>query len=299
MSTLPVYAALGATMFFWGLSFVGTKLALLSFSPFANIFLRFGLASVFFLVLFVLRGFPRFSARQHFKLFLLSVFEPGLYFLFESYGIKLTSASKASLIIALVPVAVALLSRVFLKERLTARAGVGIGLSLVGVAVLVLGGGTVLAFDSSLLGDLLVLGAVITAAAYMILARDLGVQASPVGITGFQTFYGALFFAPFFLFGVDSGAPRPILPESLAALIFLAGGATIGGFLCYNWALSKVLASKAAIFLNGIPVVTAIGAWLLLGERLTPMQLAGATLVMAAVWLTSSGREALEKKKNE
>lgn len=274
-------------MFFWGLSFVGTKLALLSFSPFANVFLRFALASVFFLALFAVKGFPRLTSRQHLKLFFLSLFEPGLYFVFESYGIKLTSASEASLIIALVPVAVAVLSRIILKERLSARGFVGIGLSLIGVAVLVLGGGAELAFDSSLLGDLLVLGAVVTAAAYMILARDLGAQLSSFEITGFQTFYGALFFAPLFLLGVDGGPVRAILPESVAAVVFLAAGATIGGFLCYNWALSKVLASKAAIFINGIPVVTAIGAWILLGERLTPMQLAGAGLVMFAVWLTS------------
>ena len=44
---------------------------------------------------------------------------------------------------------------------------------------------------------------------------------------------------------------------------------------------------RAAIFLNGIPVVTALGAWVVLGERLTPLQLAGGALVLAAVFITN------------
>ena len=297
MPSSKVYAALIVTMLVWGLSFIGTKIALTSFAPFAVMFLRFGLASLLFLGFFLKNGFPRLTPTQHLRLLLLSIFEPGLYFVLETYGIKLTSASETSLLIALVPVAVTVLSRIMLKERLSVRGGTGILLSVAGVAVLVLGGGRDLGEGSSLLGDLLILGAVFSAALYMVLARDLGKKISSLGFTGYQCFYGALFFAPFFLFGAGAGGMSAAFKlEAAAAILFLALGATIGGFVCYNYALSKVPATKASVFINGIPVVTAVGAWFLLGERLTGLQIAGAALVIAAVSLTASGAEAVPKQ---
>ena len=64
-------------------------------------------------------------------------------------------------------------------------------------------------------------------------------------------------------------------------------GSLLGAFLCYNFALTQVPASRAAVFVNGIPVVTAIGAWVLLAERLTEVQAGGGLLVLAAVFLTN------------
>ena len=73
------YIALACTVLFWGLSFIGTKIALTSFTPFVYIFLRFSLASMFFLVLLFRRGFPQLSGSDHKKLFFIALFEPGLY----------------------------------------------------------------------------------------------------------------------------------------------------------------------------------------------------------------------------
>jgi len=295
MSRSVAYIALPATMLLWGLSFVGTKLALLSFPPFTLMFFRFALASVFFLLLFLVKGFPRVSGKGHLKLLSLSIFEPILYFVFETWGLSLTSASESSLIIALVPVAVAALARIFLGERLSARALLGIGLSILGVGVLVFGGeGGAGNGGHSLKGNLLILGAVFSAAVYMVLARDLARDVPSWGITGFQIFYGALFFAPFHFLGPKSAAP--VQTSSVGALIYLAAGATVGGFLSYNYALSKVSATKASIFINGIPVVTALGAWAILGERLTTPQLLGAALVIAAVSITGSSPEIMAEK---
>ncbi len=290
MPGVTVHLALLATTLLWGLSFVGTKLALLSFAPFTLMFFRFALASVFFLLLFAVKGFPRISKKGHFKLLSLSFFHPVLYFISETYGLRLTSASEGSLIIALVPVAVAALSRIFLGERLRARALAGIALSIVGIGVLVLGGGRDAgASGSSLLGNMLILGAVVSAAVYIVLARDLTQEVPSWGITGFQVFYGTAFFGLLYLLGPKSAAP--VLPASIGAVIFLAIGATIGAFLSYNYALSKVSATNAAVFINGIPVVTAVGAWIILGERLSAVQLLGAALVILAVSITSSSSE--------
>ncbi len=293
-----VYGALGVTVLFWGLSFIGTKEALTSFHPFAIIFFRFSIASLFFAIIMARRGFPRFTKREHIKLALLSVFEPGLYFFFETFGLEYTSASIASLIIAAVPLLVVILAGFMLKERVRRRNIVAIALSIAGIAVLIFGdtglgsaaGGPSSSAANSLLGDLLILGAVVTAAFYIVLARDLGRTRSALDITSIQVFYGAIIFAPFFFATVGKSDWHALRPSAAFSILFLALGATIFAYLSYNYALTRMSASRASVFINGIPVVTTVAGWILLGERLTPLQFFGGAVVLLAVYLNSTGR---------
>lgn len=288
-TSFRVYAALLTTVLFWGLSFIGTKAALTSFHPFALMFLRFSAASLVFLAVLLRVGFSRISARDHLKLALVSLVQPCLYFIFETFGLSLTSASKASLIIAAVPIAVMLLATVMLKERIHVRHALGIVLSVIGVVILVVGTpGFKLELGGSFLGDILIFGAVLTAALYTVLTRDLGRTRSALEITSFQAFYGTLFFLPFFLVTRGETAWSELTGSSVAALVFLIFCATIGAFLTYNYALTKIPASRAAVFINGVPLVTTLASWLLLGETLSPMQFGGGALVLASVYLVSS-----------
>ena len=75
--------------------------------------------------------------------------------------------------------------------------------------------------------------------------------------------------------------------HAVSALIYLTVFATAAAFLCYNHALTKIPAHKAAVFINGIPVVTALGAFLLLNERLTLIQMGGGLLVLFGVYVTN------------
>ena len=158
-----------------------------------------------------------------------------------------------------------------LGERTSRNGAIGIGLSFCGIALLVVGDPEFgLNFDGSLLGDLLIGGAVVSAALYMVYARDLGRSYSSLEITFVQIVYGRSLLQPVFSMGAASPSNgRPSRLKSALAVGYLTVFATVGAFLCYNFALSQVPASKAAVFVNGIPVVTAIGAWVLLDERLT------------------------------
>jgi drug/metabolite transporter (DMT)-like permease len=69
----------------------------------------------------------------------------------------------------------------------------------------------------------------------------------------------------------------------------------VGAFFCYNFALTQVPASRAAVFVNGIPVVTAMGAWALLNERLNGIQAGGGALVLAAVFIANLPMGALRR----
>jgi drug/metabolite transporter (DMT)-like permease len=298
---VTTYAALTGAVVFWGLSFVATKIALESFPTFTLVFARFSLASCLFLILMAHFGFPAFTRREHVKMLLLSLFEPGLYFVFETTGLQYTSAPKVALIIATTPIAVTLLAALMLGERTSTASLVGISVSFVGISVLVMGDPQFSwNLGGSLLGDLLIFGAVISAAFYIVFARDLGKSHSALEITTLQTLYGALFFAPAFLWELPGIKWSAFSGRSLIALIYLTVFATIAAFMCYNYALTKISASRASIFINCIPVVTAIGAWIILGEKLTLIQTAGGVLVLFAVCLTNlSGFRAAPQKLEE
>ena len=290
-SETRVYLALCSAVFFWGLSFVATKMALESLPTFTLVFTRFALASSLFLLLMTRYGLPRPTRRNQAKLLLTALFEPGLYFLFETLGLQHTTAPKAALIIAVIPVVVVVLAAIFLRERTGLGGVIGIVTTLVGIAVLVggnLGRGS--SWPGELLGDLLIVGAVLSAACYTVCARDLGRYHSAREITSIQTLYGALFFAPACLTELPQIDWSHVTFRSYAAILYLTLFATVGAFLCYNYALVRLPASRAAVFINGIPVVTAAAAWLLLGETLTAAQLGGGALVLCGVYMTNRPR---------
>lgn len=278
------YLALFLTILVWGLSFIATKIALISFSPSIYMFLRFSLASALFLIILLYKGFPKLSPAEHKKLFLLAFFEPGLYYFFETTGLVYTSASKASIIISTVPVAVTILAAIVLKEKIAKENILGILMSILGISILVLGDPELSwSLQGSFLGDLLVTGAVISAAFYMVITRHLGETLDSLVITSYQMFYGTLIFAPFFIIKYSSINWNQIYLPSLGAILFLAIFPTVIGYWAYNYALTQIPASRAGIFLNGVPVVTAVGAWIILGEKLSWLQIAGGLVAILGV----------------
>lgn len=282
------YLALFSVVIFWGLSFVATKVALESFPTFTLIFTRFALSGCVFLILMVPHGLPRLTRKDHVKVLIIALCDPGLYFTFETIGLQHTTAPMVSLIIATTPVAVLILAALFLGERTRPVGIVGMGTSLVGIAILVTADPQFkLAVSGHLLGDLLIFGAVLSAAFYMVCVRSLGRNHSAMEITSLQTIYGALLFIPAFLWELPEVQWAEMSTRSLAAFGFLTLFATIGAFLCYNHALTRLPATRAAIFINGIPVVTALSAWALLDERLTLVQISGGVMVLVGVFLTN------------
>ncbi len=288
---LVPYLALAAAVLLWGLSFVGTKIALAGLPPLCILFLRFALAAAFFLAWFGRRGLPRLSRADLWAVARIALFMPVAYFILETYGIKFTTASKASLLAATIPLVVLLASAWLHRERPRPRVLAGAALSLPGVGLLVAGGsGGAGLLSGPQLGDLYMSGAVLAAAAYMILAGRVGSRVSCVDLTGLQMIAGAVVFAPFALAQWSSAGDLAgsALGTALAATLALALGPTIAGFLSYNYALTVIPAPRASLGINLVPVVTALGAWALLGERLAPLQMAGGLLVLAAVALATA-----------
>lgn len=294
-----VQLAMLTTMLLWGVSFVASKIVLEQISPLTYMGVRFLLASILLVVVMALRGRPRFARRTHALIALTALAEPVAYFLFESFGLRLTTATTASLIIATTPMAVMVLAAFTLKEPIAPRGIAAVFLSIGGVLLIVIGSGTGGAAGDAgsqlqyTLGVLLVFGAVLSAAMYITLARSLTQKHDPINLTVLQTWWGAGVFV--ILWQVQSPHLRAVTLDRTGwfALVFLAAGATVVAFLLYNWALRYETAGRASLYINAIPVVTAITGRVLLNERFTMIQVAGAVLVLAAVRFASYRREVI------
>jgi drug/metabolite transporter (DMT)-like permease len=285
---LITYAGLILAVIFWGFSFVATKIALETIPVFTLIFVRFFLSSVFFCLLVLKKGFPKFSPEGRRLVLLTAVFEPVLYFIFETKGLQYTSAPKASLIIATIPLVVLVLASFVLKERAKTAGFFGMFISLFGIWLLITGARNFSwDFQGALIGDLLIFGAVFSAAIYIICARHLGKKYSSLEITTMQTLYGTIFFAVPFVWEFPEVQWSLLSGRSMAALVYLTIFATIAAYLFYNHALTKIPAARAAVFINGIPLVTIAGAWFFLEETLTLIQAGGGLLVLTAIFITS------------
>ncbi len=286
-------AAVGMTVAF-GLSFVATKYALRGFEPQLLAFLRFALAGGLLWVVWRLRpGRERASRAELKRLALLGLVTPALYFTLEIQGIARTSASEAAIIIAAIPIFVSALSALVLGERTARLQWAGIALSFAGVVGLMQFGAE--AGGGRLAGNLLVLGAAFAAAVYSLMARRLLLTRSALFVTTFQNLFGALFLLPLALLEMAVAGVRTPTGTAVGAVLYLTLLCSMAAYLLLNYAFRFLEASRVAVFINLTPVVAVVGAYLLLGERLTAAQVAAAVVVIVGVWVTNSGRPAKAK----
>ena len=202
---LAAYAALLGTTTAFGFSFVATKFALRGFEPLLIALLRFTLAGAILYVLWRLRGGrERLTRRELARLAALGFVSLTVYFTFENLGIARTSASDAAILIGAIPIFVSVLNVFTLHERNSGAQWTGILLSFAGVVALIELGAKG-AGGSTLLGNLLVLGASLAAAVYNVAARRLLVTRSALFVTTFQNLFGALFMLPLAVGGGPAG----------------------------------------------------------------------------------------------
>jgi drug/metabolite transporter (DMT)-like permease len=287
LSPTVLVLCLGAAVVLWGTSFPATKIALADFPPMALVFLRMVVATAL-LAPFVGR-IPKTRYRKgDWKwLVLVGLFEPCLYFLFEANALRFTGASQAGVISAMAPLLVAVGARIFLSEELSLRTISGLLLSLAGVAVLSLGGHSAEAAPNPVLGNALELGAMVCAAGYFIVLRHLTSRYDPWLVTGVMSLSGLIFFLP----GALLAGPSTWLhasPQAWLAVVYLGAFVTLGAIGLYNLAASKMPAARAAISINLVPFAAVASSWLLLGEQLTLLQVAGGLVIVGGVFLGES-----------
>ncbi|MFW6270151.1 MAG: DMT family transporter [Bacillota bacterium] len=287
---LPVLAALLFSTIF-GFSFLFTKEGLEIIQPFHLLGFRFGVAALFLTILWFLNVIRINIWKNKFKLLiLLAVVQPVLYFIFEVQGIKLTTSSEAGLMISLIPVFVTILSVIFLKESPTRIQTMFVLLSVAGVIFIVLMKGS-LEVQENYTGLLFLFGAVFSGAVYNILSRKISLNFTPVEITYTMMVFGAVVFNFIAWINFQGTLTDYIMPLSnikvLSSVIYLGIFSSVVAFFMMNYTLSRLEATKAAVFANLSTVISIIAGVLIRNEPFYWFQVIGSVMIITGVFGTN------------
>ena len=292
----------------WGFSFISIKESLPVFPPMTLGAVRFVIAII---VLFLMYRFsPDWrNAGKTLKTDLPLLIGSGMagvtfYFFFENNGVARVTASEASIITASIPVLTMIAEWLAAKSsfriksadgdvslnnaphenapRLGWKSWLGAFISIAGVALVA---GISFSLSGSISGYVYMGGAALCWVGYGLLTRPLFDRKRPrLYIVFWQNFFGFLGLLPFAVLEYKSwGSPN--LPVMLH-VVFLALGCSALGYWLYAHAMEVLGVSVTSVFINLIPVVTVIAGFIVLNERLTLLQGAGAALVLAGVYLT-------------
>jgi len=282
------HIALFFAMMFWGLSFVWTRQLLEVFTPLLIIFFRLILS--FFLLLFIAKvskKLQKIRKEDYLFLLFLSFTQPLLYFIFEGYGIKFTSASIASIFIATIPLFTPVGAYFLFREKLTRMNIFGLLISFSGVILIVLEFGNKPTY--SWLGILMLFLAVLTGTIYGLGLKKLTANYNSITITTYQNFIGLFLFLPLIVvFEWENlmNFPKLITPDLAFSLFNLALFASSMAFVFFAYGISKIGPSKASVFSNSIPVFTVVFAYFVLDESITLIKLAGMAIVLLGLYLS-------------
>ncbi len=281
-----IYLQLVLAMFFYGLSFVSTKIVLTSLGPITILWVRL-LLSAGFLILLDSVIPDRRDVRSRWphradlgSLLLVTLFQPLLYFVAETTGLQYVSASIASIIVATIPVFTPVFALPFLGERIRPLTVVGLLLSLAGVAAIVLERQIEAQFTPG--GLALVFTAVLAAVGYTIAVKRVAGRYRPLTIVKLQSLFGlpVLLILGLTIEGVAASLPPP---PAMAHLLYLGIFPSSLAFVFLSTGIRKLGANRTNVFVNLVPVFTAVVAWVVLGELFTVQKIVGMAVVILGV----------------
>ena len=284
------YVCLATSMAVVG-AYVGlSKLLVAALPVFLLAWLRFGIAAVAMLHWVPRRaGEVALSAHDRRLLFWESFLGNFLFSICMLYGVQLTSALAAGVVMAGIPAAVALLSRIFLGERIRGRVMVAIALAVLGIALLALAKGDAGAPASAAThwGYLLLLGAVLCEASYVVIGKRLTGKLSPRRISALINLWGLALVTPLGLWQAwrfDFGA---VATGTWALLVFYSIAASMVTVWLWMQGLRHVPAPQAGVFTVMLPVSAALVGVLFLGEAFGPLHVVAFALSLAGLLLAT------------
>jgi drug/metabolite transporter (DMT)-like permease len=290
LKKLGIYPIVILSMIFWGMSFVWTSIVFKYYHPITVIFLRL-IISTFLLSLFIfITGkFEKLKKEDRGLLLLSALFNPFLYFLGENFGLKNSSPTISSVIIATIPVFTPMVAFFTLKERLPWLSTAGIIISFLGIGIMLVNPD--LSLNASPAGVICLLGAVASAVIYSVFLKRLTLKYSSLMIITYQNAIGIFYFLPLFLI-FDFRHFITVRPnmELISSLLQLSLFASSAAFIFYTMTVKEIGISRANVFTNLIPVFTAIFSAIFISEIFTATKITGMAIVIAGVMLAQVKR---------
>ena len=234
---------------------------------------------------------PRMSSATKRLVFLESLLGNFLFSVLMLNGVKLTSVVATGVIMSGIPACVALLSWIFLKERISPRVAVAIGLAVAGITLFTLvrpgtdasGAST----ESHWLGNLLIVGAVLCESAYAVIGKRLTGALSARRISALINLWGLALATPFGLYQAMSFNFASVPPAYWLLLVFYALAASVWTVWLWMTGLRTIPAAHAGLFTVMLPITAATVGVLFLGEPMTLLQMLAFGIALAGVVLAT------------
>lgn len=280
-------AALLGMLVFWSINYLAGKVALEHMDPITLVAFRFEVAAAIMLaVYFAQKG--RMPLRRGdlwtfaYLAFLGVVVNQGLF----TIGLNYTTSSHSALIVAIDPILILILARLLRIERLTAGKIGGMALAFVGIVVLEAENGS---HSPLLIGDLISLGGALGFSLYAVFAKRISKEYDPVALNTFNCVGAAILFLPL---AVRQGIHldwKSVGWVGWSGMLYMAIFSSVAAYLLFYWVLRYMDPSRVAAINYLQPVCVVVLASVFLAEKPSPHLIAGATLVLAGVWIAERG----------
>lgn len=289
-------------MLCWAGAGIAVKEALVVFSPLTLIVLRFTIAIVLMLLVGVLfrrnevLGLQRVEKRD-IPLFVLGgLFQPFLYFIFETYTYQsFASPTIAEAMLSTQPIMAPILAFIILREKVTRNNVVGILLSTVGMLLLLLVGANNFALGNPW-GVLLAIVTVSMSVGYTIILRRIPTRYSSLSIVFYvQLVALVLFYAVWGVFDrqslQDTIAPLSADLSPVIAVGYLAVFASVTAFILFCYTVRQIGVTRANVFNNVRPVFTALLMWVIFDEQLPIWKWVGIIVIVIGLFISQKQRK--------
>jgi drug/metabolite transporter (DMT)-like permease len=270
----------------WGVNFVVVKYATQVFNPVAFTGLRVGTAAIFLGAVVLARGGVSLHRLDVLRLILLGVLGNGLYQLFFVHGVARTRAGNAALIVGAAPAFIALVARARGLERVKRMTLIGIGLSVLGVALVIAGSAASSQGQNTLLGSVLVFLGVLCWTVYTIMLQPFTKRVDVIQLSAVTLVGGAV---PLVIASTPALIATDWKQVGLGGWMALLYSSVISmGVAYFFWyrGLRVLGPTRTAVYSNLQPIVALLVAWAFIGEIPTIFQGVGAVTIIAGVFLT-------------
>ena len=283
-----IYLILILVSFIWASSFIVVKTATEEIDPIDLGFLRFIVATpILFLILIYQKKDLHLPKKEIPSLLILGLTGVTLLYLLQYIGIVYTNASTSSVLINTNVIFIAILSVIFLKEKISIKRISGILLSFIGVCVVIFSNISTENFNLNnvfFIGSILVLLSAFCWAIYSIVGKRLLEKYDAIVITSYAFIIGTLFYIPLVINDIHINIQNYSM-NIFIYILYLAIFSSVFSYIGWYYSLKVTEASKAAVFLNLIPMF-AITMSLFLGEKIKIIFILGAIFIIYGVYLT-------------
>lgn len=271
---------------FWGYSFISTKTVLTQIPPISIAFFRQIIATfVLFPLALHTRCMPKLALHDLILAAGAGFFGIVMYFVFENSGLQYTTASNASMIVSALPIFTLISEAIFFRLSVNWKMIFCLAISIIGVSLVVTVGGRFDFASTRLFGNMLVLCAMICWVIYNIINRKLDKKYPSITITAYQSVSSVFLYVPFVLSERTSWNDLGVLSaQTLENLFFLGIFCSALAYFFYVYAAKRLGITISSTFLNLVPVITTIFGYIVLQERLIPMQILGIGLIIASIF---------------